>query len=219
METVKQLMGFVLLGTVVYLFSTINSDYFIPTLALVMAVWLACWIIGRVPLYEDVSKQLRNWAVGVASAAAIGWAAFTYLGPMQELIPWQPYSAEALAKLQADGKTVMIDFTADWCLTCQFNTRTAINTRRVKEAIEKHGVVPLLADWTDKNDAIKEKLAELNSKSIPLLAIYPAGTPFEPIVLRDALVESQVLSAIEKAGSSAPQPEKHQVSALPPANR
>ena len=36
METLKQLMGFVLLGTVVYLFSTINKDYFIATLALVM---------------------------------------------------------------------------------------------------------------------------------------------------------------------------------------
>jgi suppressor for copper-sensitivity B len=212
METVKQLMGFVLLGTVVYLFSTINSDYFIPTLALMMAVWLACWIIGRVPLYESAGLQIRNWAIGVATAAAIGWAAFTFLGPLQELIPWQPYSPEALAKLQADGKTVMVDFTADWCLTCQFNTRTAINTRRVKEAIEKHDVVPLLADWTDKNDAIKEKLAELNSKSIPLLAIYPASAPFEPIVLRDALVESQVLSAIEQAGSSMPAPEKHQIS-------
>ena len=45
METVKQLMGFVLLGTVVYLFSTINAVYFIPTLALVIGVWLACWIM------------------------------------------------------------------------------------------------------------------------------------------------------------------------------
>ena len=52
-------MGFVLLGTVVYLFSTINADYFIPTLALVIGVWLACWIIGRVPIYEDSNKQFR----------------------------------------------------------------------------------------------------------------------------------------------------------------
>jgi thiol:disulfide interchange protein len=202
----------VLLGTVVYLFSTISADYFIPTLTLMMAVWLACWIIGRVPLYEDLGKQLRSWALGVASAAAIGWAAFTWLGPVQELIPWQPYSAGTLAKLQSEGKTVMVDFTADWCLTCQFNTRTAINTRRVKEAIDKHAVVPLLADWTDKNDDIKNKLAELNSKSIPLLAIYPASAPFEPIILRDALVESQVLSAIEQAGSSTTQPDQRQVS-------
>ena len=70
METFKQLMGFVLLGTVVYLFSTINSDYFIPTLALVMGVWLACWIIGRVPIYEDTSKQVWAWVGGLRGSGA-----------------------------------------------------------------------------------------------------------------------------------------------------
>src|SRR5436190_23834635 len=89
METVKHLMGFVLLGTVVYLFSTLNAVYFIPTLALVMAVWLACWIIGRVPVYETASKQLRQWIVGAAAAAAIGWLSFTFLAPEPHLYPWQ----------------------------------------------------------------------------------------------------------------------------------
>lgn len=202
METFKQLMGFVLLFTVVYLFSTISSEYYIATLTLVVGVWLACWIIGRVPIYDDAGPQLRAWALGTLTAAFIGWGAFTFLGPVKELIEWQPYSAESLAKLQREGKTVLVDFTADWCLTCQYNTRTAINTRRVKEAIEQNGVAPLLADWTDNNAAIKEKLAELNSNSIPLLAVYPAGKPGEVIILRDALVESQVLDAIKKAGPS-----------------
>src|SRR3954467_1124133 len=72
MDTVKQLMGFVLLGTVVYLFSTINAAYFIPTLSLVVGAGLACWIIGRVPVYEDFQKQARQWTLGLASAAVIG---------------------------------------------------------------------------------------------------------------------------------------------------
>jgi thiol:disulfide interchange protein len=204
METVKQVMGFVLLGTVVYLFWTIKSDYFIPTLALVIGAWFACWLIGRVPIYEDAGKQIRAWAGGVAAAAAIGWAAFTYLGPERHLYEWQPYTPEAIAKLQAEGKTVMVDFTAKWCLTCHLNFRTAINTQRVKGVVEKNGVVPLLADWTDKSDTIKRKLAELDSNSIPVLAIYPAGRPGEVIVLRDAIVESQVVKALETAGPSKP---------------
>jgi thiol:disulfide interchange protein len=202
METVKQLMGFVLLGTVVYLFSTINARYFIPTLTLVIGVWLGCWIIGRVPVYEEFNKQVRNWTLGLATAAGIGWFAFTFLGPVQHLYQWQPYTPEAIAKLQGEGKTVMVDFTADWCLTCQANFKLAINTRRVKDVVERNGVAAVLADWSDHNDAIKEKLVELNSNSIPLLAIYPADRPGEVIVLRDAITQKQLLSALQQAGPS-----------------
>jgi len=213
METVKQLMGFLLLGTVVFLFSTLHADYFIPTLALVMGVWLACWVIGRVPIYEDLNKQFRQWAIGVATTALIGMLSFRYLGPERHLYPWKPFSPETVADLQAEGKTVMVDFTAKWCLTCQSNFKFVINTQPVKEIVEKNGIAPVLADWTDNNDVIKRQLEELNSKSIPLLAIYPANRPGDVIVLRDTITQRQLLEALEKAGPSVGlEAEKHQVS-------
>src|SRR5262249_32748316 len=165
METFKQLMGFVLLGTVVYLFATISPAYFVPTLALVMGIWFACWIIGRVPVYEPASLQLRAWALGCVAAALVGWGAFTFLGPVKRLYEWRPFTPDAVAKLQAEGKTVMVDFTANWCLTCQLNFRGAINTRRVKSIVEKNGIAPVRADWTDRKDTIKRKLDEVNGKS------------------------------------------------------
>jgi thiol:disulfide interchange protein len=202
MEYFKQLMGFLLLGTVVYLFATINADWFIPTLALMMGVWLACWIIGKVPVYESAGKQIAAWAGGCALATLIGWAAFTYLGPVKHLYEWQPYAPAEIARLQEAGKTVMVDFTAKWCLTCQWNFKRAINTPNVKSVVEKNGIVPMLADWTDRNESIKARLEELNSRSIPLMAIFPAGKPGEVILLRDTIRESQLLRALEEAGPS-----------------
>jgi suppressor for copper-sensitivity B len=202
METFKQLMGFVLLFTVVYLFSTISPGYYIATLTLVVGVWFACWVIGRVPIYEDAGKQLRAWAIGAMAAAAVGWFAFTFLGPVKHLYEWKPFTPEVVAKLQSEGKTVMVDFTADWCPTCQTNFHFAINTRAVKALVEKNGVEPVLADWSDHNDMIKQKLAELQSNSIPVLAIYPANQPGEVIILRDALTQKQLLGALEQAGPS-----------------
>jgi suppressor for copper-sensitivity B len=202
METFKQVMGFVLLGTVVYLFSTISSEYFIPTLALVIGVWFACWWIGKVPIYEDTSKQIWAWVGGCAAAGLIGYASFTFLGPVKHLYEWKPYAPDEIAALQSEGKTVMVDFTADWCPTCQLNFRMAINTQRLKEVVEQNQIVPMLADWTDPSEAIERNLAILNSKSIPLLAIYPAGKPGEVIVLRDVITESQLVEALEKAGAS-----------------
>lgn len=172
------------------------------TLALMMAVWLACWIIGQVPVYEEAGKQLRQWGIALAAATAIGWLSFTCLGPVRHLYEWKPFSPQTVAQLQSEGKTVMVDFTADWCLTCQVNFRTAINTHRVKDVVEKNGVVPVLADWSDYNETIKQQLTELKSNSIPLMVIYPASSPNEPIILRDALLESQVIAALKEAGPS-----------------
>lgn len=203
METFKQFMAFLLLGTVVYLFSTINSDYFIPTLTFAVGIWFACWLIGRVPITADINKKVRGWAFAAFSATAIGLFAFNVLVPSDAELPWKPYTEDTLAQARADGKTVMIDFTADWCPNCKWNLKTAINRRQVLEKVKKNDVVPLIADWTDKSDTIKNKLAELRSKSIPILAIYPAGKPeSEVIILRDVVTQGQVLEALEQAGPS-----------------
>jgi thiol:disulfide interchange protein len=97
---------------------------------------------------------------------------------------------------------VLVDFTADWCLTCKTNLLFSINREEVREVVEKNDVVTLLADWTDKNDTIKQALHELNSQSIPLLAIYPADPNREVVVLRDLISQSNVLDALAEAGPS-----------------
>lgn len=201
METLKQLMGFVLLGTVVYLFATIGADYRVATLTLLVGIWFACWWIGRTPVYAETAQKVYAWGGGSLVAAAIGWAAFAYLGPHESHLPWVPYSQAALAQAQAEGKTVLIEFTADWCPTCQVNYKFAIDTEAVKDVVKKNDVVTMIADWSDRGDAIKQKLAELKSASIPLLAVYPASGD-EPIVLRDLVVQSQVIDALQKAGPS-----------------
>jgi thiol:disulfide interchange protein len=200
MNTLKEIMAFPLLFTVVFLVSTVNRDYRIATLALLMVVWFACWLIGKVPAWGSLSSKIKSWGTSVALIAVSAYLFFNYLGPIDKKIPWQPFSEAKLAQLRAEGKTVMIDFTADWCLTCKLNLASAIETEKVSTLIKQNKVVPLLADWTDPNDEIKRKLAELRSASIPLLAIYPPNS--EPIVLRDSLLESTVVKALEQAGPS-----------------
>ena len=214
MDTFKQLLGFVLLATVVWLCSAIPKEHYIATLSLLFAIWFACWWVGRTPITASAYTKLKAWLGGIGTAALVGFLAFSS-GPT---LPWETYSRAALDEARSQGKTVMIDFTAQWCLTCKTNLKTAINRAEVKQLVEENGVVPLLADWTDRNPAIKEALRQHNSQSIPLLVIYPADASREPIVLPDLLTKQIVLEALSEAGPSAGFGENQEVATVPPVS-
>jgi thiol:disulfide interchange protein len=201
METFKQLMGFVLMGTVVYLVWLLSDEQRMPMLATLVAVGFACWWVGSTPITASTRKKATAWLGGLATAAAIGFVAFTQMGPSDYELAWRPFTPEKLAAAKTKGETVLVDFTANWCATCQVNSRLAINTERVKQVVEANNVTPLLADWSDRGPAIRETLEAFGSRSIPFLAIFPADRPNEPILLPDLISERQLLEALAKAGA------------------
>lgn len=200
MDTFKQFMAFPLLLTVVYIVQIINPDYRIATLTLLMVVWFACWLIGRVPAYTEGYRIRNVWLSGISATIAAALVSFTYLGPAHHYLPWETYNEAQLQAYRAQGKTVMVEFTARWCQTCQWNLLWAIDRPRVEEVVKTNGVITMLADKSEPSPKIDQKLNELGSNSIPLVAIYPPGR--EPILLRDTLTESQVINALKEAGPS-----------------
>jgi thiol:disulfide interchange protein len=198
MITFKQFLAFPLLLAVVWFIRTVDPEYRIAALTIAVMVGMACWLIGRVPAYAELPEKLRTWILGAAVVAVSCMISITYFGP-RDIIKWEPYNEAQLQELVASGRPVFIDFTASWCSTCQVNSLVAIETQDVAEALRKHNFVPMLADWSKPNPAIAQKVQELNSNSIPLLAIYPAGNLDNPIVLRDSVLKGTVLNAIEKA--------------------
>lgn len=114
--------------------------------------------------------------------------------------PWQSFS---LAKLQRkaidEGRTVLVDFTADWCLTCKTLEKVALKTKDVEEAINAAGVVTMIADWTRPSPAIDKTIKALKSNGVPVIAIFPASDPYNPIVFRGQYSEQAILDAIAKA--------------------
>ena len=203
METLKEVLGFVMLGTVVFLFTFLDSNYFVPTFALLISIWTGCWWVGRAQKQTGVAG-FGQWLQGCGIAATLGTVAFTFLSPVDSVIEWVPFSKSRLIELQREGSPVMVDFSAEWCLTCKYNLTFAIETPRVKRALEEANIVPMLADWTDGSPEIKAMLESIKSKSIPVLAFFPPATKqneaSSPIILRDLVTESQVLDAIKQAG-------------------
>ena len=82
MDTFKQLMGFVLLGTVVYLMTFIHLSRLVPTMMTLVGLWAGLWWIGRTPIYAELSEKLVAWGWGLAFSVVIAVAAFQWLGPI-----------------------------------------------------------------------------------------------------------------------------------------
>jgi thiol:disulfide interchange protein DsbD len=98
----------------------------------------------------------------------------------------------------AAGRNVFVDFTADWCITCKFNERTAIDTSAVRAVLAEKNIVPVKADWTNSNPEITAALKRFGRVGVPLYVLYPAKDPANPIVLPELLTESILLDALKK---------------------
>ncbi len=199
MDTLKQVLAFPLLLTVVYIIQIVNPDYRIATLILLMIVWFACWLIGRVPAYAEGYRIRTAWFSGIAATAIGAVIAFSFFGPVKHHLPWEPYNEAQLAEYRREGKTVMIEFTARWCATCQVNMRFAIDREEVAKVVKENDIITMLADKSEPSPAIDAKIQELGMNSIPLVAIY--STDAEPVLLRDAITQSQLIEALKQAGA------------------
>lgn len=202
METFRQLMGFVLLATVVFVLTFIPSGDVVPTVGLLFGVWFACWWIGRTPLTADLQTKIRAWLAGVAITGAVWLVAFGGLLGTKAELPWRPYTPQTFQELVDAKKPVMVDFTADWCLTCKTLEAAVLNTSEIRKAVEANGVVPLKADWTHGDKDVTAMLERLGSKQVPVLAFFPAGNPNKPIRLLGGYTRQDVLDALGQASAA-----------------
>jgi thiol:disulfide interchange protein/DsbC/DsbD-like thiol-disulfide interchange protein len=216
----KALMAFPMFATVVWLTWVlglqVGMDGAAALLAVLVALALAAWGLGQ-----------TRWlaALGLASlAAALLWAgplwqtttndtptatsaASTVNSGTAPNAAWQPWSAAAVANHQAAGRTVFVDFTAAWCVTCQVNKRSTLSNAQVQAAFQQQGVVTMRADWTRRDAAIAAELTRLGRHGVPVYALYRGDTSATtgtgtinstPELLPELLTPAVVLSALQK---------------------
>ena len=114
---------------------------------------------------------------------------------------WQPFDTAAIPKLVAEGKTVYVDVTADWCITCLVNKGIVLADQEVKELFNGGKVIAMQADWTKPDPAISRYLAKYGRYGIPFNIVYGPKMP-NGVVLPELLSPGIVLSAFAEAGGS-----------------
>jgi len=202
METFKQFMAFPLYATVGFLLWVLAGQ--LPDSGLLkvfvglVLVAMAAWAYGRwTQGGASGGRKVFGYSFALVAAAG-GLALEAPAKPSETDIVWQQWSPENVARLQSEGRMVYVDFTARWCATCQSNKALVFSSGEVKEAFDRLNVVPLKADWTNKNPEITQALASFGRSAVPFNLIYAPGKP-DAIVLPELLTPEIVLDALDKA--------------------
>jgi thiol:disulfide interchange protein DsbD len=160
-----------------------------------VALGLAAWIWGEFAQRGTKHRGLAM-AFSILFAGGIGTCAF-YQTPDQ--IEWQTWSPAAVAKARAANRPVFVDFTADWCITCQVNKRTSIEIPSVRAKLKEINAVALLGDYTRLPDNLTDELSRFGRAGVPLVLVYPKTAVRPPVVLPAVLTPNTVLQALDQA--------------------
>jgi thiol:disulfide interchange protein len=205
METFKQVSGFVLLATVVFILSYIEPAAIIPTIILLLGIAVACWLLARTPLTAELRDRVLSWSYAGAIVLVFVAISFGWLYRIANATAdpgWQPFSLAKLKQVAVDeGRTVLVDFSAEWCINCKVFERTVLHTRPVEQAIDRGNVVTMYADFTDYPEEIRNTIRALGANGVPVIAIFPGNAPYEPIVFGGGYTKDKLIAALERATS------------------
>lgn len=199
METFRQFMAFPMYGTVVWLLWVLGQqsgiDGAAALLMLLVALALLTWSLG----HKGKTRRLLS-GLALLGLAWLTYSLGSYVTRPQDTaasstptsvngLNWEAWTAEKQATFLAANRPVLVDFTAAWCVTCQYNKRNALADPHVLQDAASKQVALLRADWTRRDPSVTAALAQLGRNGVPTYAILAPGRP--------AVVLSEILSAEE----------------------
>lgn len=197
MNTVKLAMGLLMLASSLWLLSLLSNHIGVQAtlwlgalalLALLLAVWR-----------QQGARLAAKLAAGTLVLAGVALLAGSLTAglwrqPLQDRVPWQPLSEQAITEALAQHKRVFVDVTADWCVTCKANKFNVLLRDDVQRALSADDVVALRGDWSRPSADISAFLQKRGSVAVPFNQIYGPGSPdgevLSPLLTRDAVLQT-----------------------------
>ena len=214
MVILQKVMGVLLLATVAWLLWIVNEQAGGRGVALfvgfILGTVVLSFCIGK---FAPPGKNFKSEVLGLTGGAiAFAFAWFTNIAPQYEKVlderfnarmaqqvledGWYRYTPELVSEFAKAGKTVFIDVSADWCLTCKANEAAVLSDPALLQKLDSAGVVRMKADWTRETPEVNELLYSMGKSGVPAYAIYPKGDKSKQVVLPELLTSGLILEAI-----------------------
>jgi len=184
----KQLTAFPMYASALWLLWVLMKlagiDAGIIVLGAALLIVLALWLM-------KLSWRFLAFIVFIASIAG------ALLSVQPSDIPvHEAFSIKKLAALRAEKKAILVDVTADWCITCKVNEHLVLSSAAIQERLKQKNVVYLVADWTKPNDEITQYLGSFGRSGVPLYVYYGAGAN-EAVILPQVLNQEMLLELLK----------------------
>ena len=214
MVKLQKVMGVLLLATVAWLLWIVNEQAGLSGVWLMVAMATGSsgfsTAIGK---YAPPGVSFKREVFAIGGSAAILVAAWIVsIGPQYEQAASEKFNARMQEQMTADGwyryspalieefakanRTVFIDATADWCLTCKTNEAAVLNRDEFRRAMDSLNVALVKADWTRETPEVNALLKSMHKSGVPAYAIYPAGDASKQIVLPELLTTAAIVENI-----------------------
>jgi suppressor for copper-sensitivity B len=204
MIRLRQILGFALLATALWLLSVLYAVTTVTSViilgVMICAIIITLFVAFRFPAH----KQKTSAVVAIIILATILYPIApadknqAMITSDDDAIRWQKFDEATIGRLVATGRTVLVDVTADWCITCQVNKAVVLGQDPVLSLLADGSVDAVKADWTLPDDTIARYLARYGRYGIPFNIVYGPGAP-EGIPLPELLTEDLVMDAISAA--------------------
>lgn len=201
METFRRLMAFPMFATVAWLVWVVGQQAGVDGAGALLGLLVALSMVVWAFTLRGRARMLLG-AAAVVCFLLFGWSAgdaITRQAPERPTMAdarWQEWSPARVDALVAGGQPVFVDFTAAWCVTCQYNKKTTLANGAVLADFESRQFALLRADWTRRDPAITAALAQLGRNGVPVYVIYRRNRP--PVVLSEVLSVEEVRTAINQ---------------------
>jgi len=208
MITLRRVLGFALLGTAAWLVSVLavqaGNLAALSVGACLGALLILLWAQRRLGGFQRAIARVSLMTVGVL---AFGPPSLFPVRGLADQAPiahglWRPFDAAQIPKLVAEGHVVLVEVTADWCITCRVNEKLVLDRAPVVTALAQHNVVAMKADWTRPSEPIASYLAGFGRYGIPFSVIYGPDAA-HGISLPEILASASVMAALKTVGGRA----------------